>query len=382
MPATPSANVAGRGSSYGGSRCSRAEDEIAERGGKTRVRAEVESVGDHAVVRGVEHAGRQRLGRPVGRSAADRHRARAVAVGDHDLRADAFDPRRPARAGDRVITTGGPQSAAVLCITPAQPDRVSKCTTNASSAVRVLVRDARRARALTPANSPSVTRSWSITCEPCAPNQPPPPPRRPTTRERPRPGRRAPARSSSRSRAGARRSRPSGPCGPASPGPASHRNSVPSTCTIAGRFGGGEHAPRLRPRRVRTASRRSRACPPRSRRARARRACAGGVAIVIASTPSSASASSSDVSASGTPNCAARSRVRSGSRPTSACTSNPGGAQRAHVRDAAEAGADDDAPSALGSLDRSALRCRAASCPRRRRSRRARACWRSSRRAA
>ena len=64
----------------------------------------------------------------------------------------------PAVPAMRVITTGGPQSAAVLCITPAQPDSVSKCITNPSSA------DIDRSPtcasdALTPAISPSVTRS-------------------------------------------------------------------------------------------------------------------------------------------------------------------------------------------------------------------------------
>ena len=79
MPATPSANVAGRGSSGIGAS---PEDRVAERGREARVRAEVEAVGDHAVVRRVQHARRQRLGRTGRQVGADRHGAGAVAVGD------------------------------------------------------------------------------------------------------------------------------------------------------------------------------------------------------------------------------------------------------------------------------------------------------------
>ena len=72
----------------------------------------------------------------------------------------------------RVSIRKGPRSAAVLCMTPTTPERMRKCTTNPSSAV--VVRAMFTSDAVTASNSPSVTRIWSITCEPCAPSHPPP----------------------------------------------------------------------------------------------------------------------------------------------------------------------------------------------------------------
>ena len=76
------------------------EDQVPKRTREARVRTEVESVGDHAVVRRVEHVGRQRLGRVRGQVGPDGNRACARAVGHLDLGAHALDPRGSLSSGD------------------------------------------------------------------------------------------------------------------------------------------------------------------------------------------------------------------------------------------------------------------------------------------
>ena len=169
-------------------------------------------------------------GRQIG---ADRHRARPVAVGDLHLRADAFDPRGAVRAGDaRDHDRRAPVGGGALHHARATRSRLEVHD-------EPVVGGARRSSptcgsaALTPASSPSVTRSWSITCEPCAPNQPPPrarvgPPRGNLGRA----GRRARERAARRWRGEVRRSRPERTVRASVACPGSQRNSVPSRCTM------------------------------------------------------------------------------------------------------------------------------------------------------
>ena len=71
------------------------------------------------------------------------------------------------------VSTSTPQSAAVDCMTPTVPLRMRKCTTKPSSDVMDERSTTWTRCALTPSNSPSVTRIWSISCDPCAHIQPP-----------------------------------------------------------------------------------------------------------------------------------------------------------------------------------------------------------------
>ncbi len=215
----------------------------------------------------------------------------------------------------------GPRSAAVLCIRPATPDAVRKCTTNPSSAV--VGRSARfTSAALTPTNSPSVTRTWSITCEPCAPSQPPPCS--------------APAHHSGNS---ADRSASTGTCStkvailgtPMTPSctararsawPVSKRNSVPRRCTTPARSAAASSCSASAGSRAKGFSHNT--CLPLCNASSTRAAwVCGGVATVTAAMSGSASASVNDVDACGTSNMRARAFVFTGSRPINARTSKP-----------------------------------------------------------
>ena len=242
MPATPSANVAGLGSSVIAGHLLAGQDAVAERGGEARVRTEVEAVGDHAVVRGVQHAGRQRFGRAGGEVGADRHRAGAVAIGDLDLGADALDPRGAPRPGDsRDHDRRSPVGGGALHHARATGRGSRSARRSASSAVRVPSRrraGAPRSRPRTRRASRGAGRSPASRARRTSRRRSP---RRPTSRARRPRGRRAPARAAARSRGGARRSRPSARCGRAWPGPG------PSGT----RCRAGARSPRLRPRRAR-----------------------------------------------------------------------------------------------------------------------------------
>ena len=165
----------------------------AQRFAQARVRAELEV--RVAVARIVARAGRRRQREIVGhreqaparlgrRTTRRRTRSRACRRCRHDGQAD----------------TPGVHDAAVCCIT-------------ISSSRRDVIRDDERvfgtdrratvgSVALTLATSPSHVRTWSTTCEPDAPSQPPPRRVEPPLRERAPRDRRRAARTARRSRAG------------------------------------------------------------------------------------------------------------------------------------------------------------------------------------
>ena len=344
MPATPSTKVAGRGSSkVTGPPFSRLRMRSRNAAARAGVRAEVEPVGDHAVVRGVEDAGRQRLGGSRRQVCAHRDRAGAVAIGDLDLRADALDPRSAESSGhardhDRRSPVGGG------ALHHARAARAGlevhdECVVGGARARGDVGERGAHARELAERHAELIDHLRAVRAEPAAAART----RRPTTV-----GTSASASASTGtcSSTVARRGSPIAPertvrASVAWPG--SHRNSVPSTWTMPAARAAAS---------TRRASGASRAngfsqitCLPAAIAPRASSACVcGGVAIVTASTPSSARASSSDVSAIGTPNCCARSPRAVGIASDQRQHLEPRRVQCAYVRDAAEPRADHDDP--------------------------------------
>ncbi len=176
--------------------------------------------------------------------------------------------------------------------------------------------------ALTAANSPNHVRSWSTMCEPDAPSQPPP--RGPSNHQRGTAASGSATIGTNDTSENVRGS-PITPCATAratSARSGDQRNSWPTRCVTRDRSAAAS---------MRVASAASSAngfshttCRPDSQASIASAACvSGGVAIVTASTPSSASASVNDAHTTGMPRRSARRCVRAASRPTSACTVKP-----------------------------------------------------------
>ena len=350
--------------------------------GETRVR-------DRGRGRG-RSCGRRRCGarrraaaraRPVGRSSPTGTVAGAVC----DRRASTFAPTPSIQAVPRGARDAGdhdrrtPVGGRALHHARAARLRVSKCTTKPSSAGARAVADVRRATRSTPANSPSVTRSWSITCEPCAPNQPPPlaSSAHHAGHLGARVGEHGNVQQHRREARFADRARPDG---------AGERGlaGIPAELGAEQVHDARGFAPPRAPCGPSAASRANGfsqiTCLPAAIAASASSAwVCGGVAIVTASTPSSASASSSrsererNVELPGALHACGRGRARP--RP---CTSKPAArSARTWVMQP------NPVPTTTTPERRrtrsGAVTFRAASFRRRRRSRRARACWRSSR---
>ena len=177
----------------------------------------------------------------------------------------------------------------------------------------------------TVATSPSQVRTWSTMCEPDAPSQPPPragvepPLGHARVRDRRRAGRTARASPGAARRSARRRWR-----GPSSARSGDQRNSWPTSAVTPAPLGRRDHRLGLvRVERERLLA--DHVAPARrTLRSRAARARTGGAAIVTASTPGQRERVRRATWSRTAPRAARLdAAVRSGSRPTSATTSNP-----------------------------------------------------------